>query len=98
MSRSASVFAEPGRRRPEKPVGCPQCFPAPPDASSLADEVRQLARLAHRLLNDPATEPRQLDCLARRIGQMRSRHAARPGTPVARWLDHLEARVPAATV
>ena len=69
-----------------------------PDASAIAAEVRQLARHAHRLLNDPATESRQLEDLARQITRLRRHVGSRRGTPVARWLDHLERMVPALSV
>jgi hypothetical protein len=69
--------------------------PAPPDASALAAEVRQLARHAHRLLNDPATDPQQLDDLSRRVARLRRQVNGRSALPVARWLDHLEQKLPA---
>ena len=68
--------------------------PAPPDASALASEVRQLARHAHRLLNDPATEPQQLDELSGRVARLRRQVHGRSALPVAGWLDRLEQKLP----
>lgn len=70
---------------------------APPDASALAAEVRQLARHAHRLLNDPHTPPHQLAELARRVSQLRDQVNERDDRPIARWLDGLERRLPVST-
>ncbi len=68
--------------------------PAPPDASALASEVRQLARHAHRLLNDPASDPQQLAELSRRVARLRRQVNGRSAHPVAGWLDRLEKRLP----
>lgn len=67
---------------------------APPDASALASEVRQLARHAHRLLSDPATEPQQLDELSKRVAHLRRQVNVRSTMPVAGWLDRLERKLP----
>jgi len=67
---------------------------APPDASAIAAEVRQLALHAHNLLNDPTTEPHQFHDLARQITRLRRQVGSRRGNPVARWLDHLEQIIP----
>ena len=68
---------------------------APPDASVLAAEVRQLARHAHRLLKDPATPHRQLVELSQRVVRLRSEVTGLEDLPVTRWLDSLERRLPA---
>lgn len=70
---------------------------SPPDASALAAEVRQLARHAHSLLNDPASTPRQIEDLARRAARLRRSVGPRASVPVARWLDRLERRFTLAT-
>ncbi len=71
---------------------------APPDASAIAAEVRQLARHAHRLLNDPATPPRQLVELSRRVARLRKLVTDHEDLPVTRWLDGLERRLPTGTM
>ena len=71
--------------------------PAPlPDAPALAAEVRQLALLAHRLLNDPsAPDDDRLD-LSRRLNRLRRQvRAGRASGSVSRWLDRLDQRLEA---
>jgi hypothetical protein len=63
---------------------------SPLDASALAAEVRQLARLAHRLLSDPTSDPDQIEALARKVSQLRRHAGLRKSEPVDRWLSRLE--------
>lgn len=74
--------------------------PAPsslPDAPALAAEVRQLALLAHRLLNESAPDADARLDLSRRLNRLRRQvRAGRASESVARWLDRLDQRLEAA--
>ncbi len=66
---------------------------APPDASALAAEVRQIALLAHRMLNDPSASIDELRDLSARVARLRRQARGRQSVSVARWLDRLNERL-----
>jgi hypothetical protein len=62
---------------------------APLDPAPLADEVRDLAATAHRVLNAPTYEPAEVEDLARRIAHLQDQIRGYPFDELASWLDNV---------
>src|SRR3954470_1184740 len=59
------------------------------DPAFLAEEVRDLANTAHRVLNTPATESVEIDDLSRRIAHLQHQIRGYPFDELANWLDNV---------
>jgi hypothetical protein len=65
----------------------------PIDPAALAAEVRILAHLAGRAVNDPETSPWRIFNLVRRLRVLERRLGGRPADALARWLANLRRRL-----
>jgi hypothetical protein len=59
------------------------------DPAALADEVRDLAHDAHRVLNTSPTEFREIDELSRRISCLQHQIRGYPFDELSCWLDNV---------
>jgi hypothetical protein len=62
---------------------------APLDPAILADEVRDLANDAHRVLNAPTQEVPEIHDLSRRVAHLQDRIRGYPFDELASWLDNV---------
>jgi hypothetical protein len=61
----------------------------PLDPAALAEEVRELANDAHRVLNTLATEIPEIDALTERIAHLQAQIRGYPFDELACWLDNV---------
>ena len=66
-----------------------QNTPGPLDPAALADEVRELAYDAHRVLNAPLPDSPEMDELAERVGRLQQQIRGYPFNELAGWLDNV---------
>jgi hypothetical protein len=59
------------------------------DPAALAEEVRELANDAHRVLNAPAPEGPEIDALAHRVASLQDQIRDYPFAELACWLDNV---------
>jgi hypothetical protein len=59
------------------------------DPAVLAEEVRELANDAHRVLSAPTTEVLEIDDLSRRIAYLQDQIRGYPFDELASWLDNV---------
>jgi hypothetical protein len=59
------------------------------DPAALADEVRDLAQDAHRVLNSPTTEDVAIEDLSRRIDLLKDQIRGYPFNELSSWLDNV---------
>ena len=67
--------------------------PRPFDPAVLAEEVRDLAQKAHRVLNASAIEALEIDDLSRRIAFLQEQIRGYPFDALACWLDNVRQRI-----
>jgi hypothetical protein len=63
--------------------------PGPLDPAALAEDVRELANHAHRVLNDPAPLVPEMDALAQRVANLQDQIRGYPFDELACWLDNV---------
>jgi hypothetical protein len=61
--------------------------PGPLDPAVLAEQVRELANDAHRVLNAPVPSNPEIDDLAERVGHIQDQIRGYPFNELACWLD-----------
>ena len=61
----------------------------PLDPAALADDVRELAHDAHRVLNSPTTEDVAIEDLSRRIDLLKDQIRGYPFNELSSWLDNV---------
>jgi hypothetical protein len=59
------------------------------DPAVLAEEVRELASDAHRVLKAPLPHPPEIDDLAERVGRLQDQIRGYPFNELAGWLDNV---------
>jgi len=59
------------------------------DPAALAEEVRDLANDAHRVLNSPTPETHDIDDLSRRVADLQGQIRGYPFDELACWLDNV---------
>jgi hypothetical protein len=59
------------------------------DPAALADEVRDLASDAHRVLNAPTTGNPEIEALTQRIAYLQDQIRGYPFDELASWLDNV---------
>ncbi len=59
------------------------------DPAALADEVRELANDAHRVLNTPAPKLPEIDALAERVAYLQDQIRGYPFSELSCWLDNV---------
>jgi hypothetical protein len=67
----------------------PEHTPGPLDPALLAEEVRELAHDAHRVLNSPLPKTPEIDTLAERVGRLQDQIRGYPFNELACWLDNV---------
>jgi len=67
----------------------PDHTPGPLDPAALAENVRELANDAHRVLNDPAPVTPEIDALAQRVAYLQDQIRGYPFDELACWLDNV---------
>jgi hypothetical protein len=63
--------------------------PGPLDPAALADEVRELATDAHRVLNEPTPENLEIDALTQRVLSLQDQIRGYPFDELACWLENV---------
>jgi hypothetical protein len=63
--------------------------PGPLDPAVLAEEIRDLAHDAHRVLKDRSPEVPEIDDLSRRIAHLQDQIQGYPFDELACWLDNV---------
>jgi hypothetical protein len=59
------------------------------DPARLAEEVRELAADAHRVLNEPVPPTPEIDDLAERVSRLQAQIRGYRFNRLARWLDNV---------
>src|SRR4051812_6274341 len=68
----------------------------PNDPATLADSVRTLARLVHRVKNDPEARKIHRRDLTERIARLQSQLREQPDSRLSRWLKSVQRAIEAA--
>ena len=63
--------------------------PGPLDPAALAEDVRELANDAHRVLNAPSPVTPEIDALAQRVAHLQHQIRGYPFDELACWLDNV---------
>ena len=64
-------------------------IPVPLDPAALAENVRELANDAHRVLNAPIPVTPEIDALAERVAYLQDQIRGYPFDELACWLDNV---------
>ena len=67
----------------------PDYISGPLDPAALAEDVRELAHDAHRVLNSPSPVIPEIDALAERVASLQDQIRGYPFDELACWLDNV---------